>query len=79
MYPKIKKLLNKCDKKTGLIFMKILIIFLSIDILLTIGAIIRGKNYEKNIPPANQIEIYLDKYFGVDYLNNMFNNRWNKK
>lgn len=79
VYPKIKKLLNKCDKKTGLIFMKILIIFLSIDILLTIGAIIRGKNYEKNIPPANQIEIYLDKYFGVDYLNNMFNNRWNKK
>ena len=26
----------------------------------------------------NKVEEVMDKYFGVDYLNNMFNNGWNR-
>lgn len=79
IYPKIKELITKIDKKTGTTFMKILIVFLIFDVMLTLAAINRGKRYEENIPPSNKVELCIDKYFGVDYLNNMFNNRWNKK
>ncbi len=79
IYPKLKMLIDKFNKKNSVKFIKIAIIFLIFDILLTLGAIDRGKDYEKNIPPTNKYEEILDKYFGVDYLNNMFNNRWNRK
>ena len=59
--------------------MKITIIFLIFNSLLTLAAIDRGKEYEQSIPPSNKFEEVLDKHFGVNYLNNMFNNRWNKK
>lgn len=79
IYPKIKILIDNFNKKDSLKFMKITIIFLIFDCLLTLGAINRGKDYEQNIPPSNKYEEVLDKYFGVEYLNNMFNNRWNRK
>ncbi len=79
IYPKLKMLIDKFNKQNSVKFIKIAIIFLIFDILLTLGAIDRGKDYEKNIPPTNKYEEILDKYFGVDYLNNMFNNRWNRK
>lgn len=79
VYPFVRKLINKLNKKESIKLMKITIIFLVVDVLLTFGAIYRGQEYEKGIPPSNKIEELLDKYFGVDYLNNMFNNRWNRK
>ncbi len=79
IFPKVKKLIGKINKVESKKFIKITIIFLIFDALLTIGAINRGKDYEQNIPPSNKFEETLDKYFGVEYLNNMFNNRWNKK
>lgn len=79
LYPKIKEIIDKLNQVESIKFMKITIIFLIFDCLLTLGAIHRGKEYEQNIPPSNKIEETLDKYFGVKYLNNMFNNHWNKK
>lgn len=79
VYPQVKKLIDKLNKVESIKFMKIAIVFLIFDCLLTIGAISRGKEYENNIPPSNKIEEVIDRYFGVDYLNNMFNNRWNRK
>lgn len=79
IYPFVKKLIAKLNKKESIKLMKITIIFLVFDILLTFAAIHRGQEYEKGLPPSNKTEERLDQYFGVDYLNNMFNNRWNKK
>ncbi len=79
IYPKVKKLISKFKKKESTIFMKLMIVFLIFDSILTLCAINRGKEYEQNIPPSNKFEEILDEYFGVDYLNNMFNNRWNRK
>jgi len=56
-----------------------MIVFLIFNTLLTFAAVERGKEFEQGIPPSNKFEIMLDKYFGVDYLNNMYNNHWNKK
>lgn len=79
IYPLIKRVIDNFDKKESTKLMKITIIFLIFDAIFTLGAINRGKDYELNIPPSNKIEEIYDKYFGVDYLNNMFNNRWNKR
>lgn len=79
VYPKIKKLIEKIHASEGIIFMRLMIIFLIFDALLTLGAIERGKKYEQGVQPQNKIEEIIDKYFGVEYLNNIFNNRWNKK
>lgn len=79
IFPKVKSLIDKLNKTESIKFVKIAIIFLIFDSILTIGAINRGKDYEQDIPPSNKIEEVIDKYFGVEYLNNMFNNRWNRK
>lgn len=79
IYPRIKVLIDKLNKKNSVRLMKYMIIFLIFDAILTLSAIDRGKKYEQNIPPSNKYEEILDEYFGVDYLNNMFNERWNKK
>lgn len=79
IFPKLKQLIDKFNKKISIPVMKFLIIFLIFNVIATFGAINRAKEFEKNIPPSNKIEEIYDKYFGVDYLNNMFNNRWNKK
>lgn len=79
VYPKISNLIKKFDKKESSKFITIMLVFLTFNTMLTIGAINRGKAYEQGIAPRNKTEEMYDKYFGVDYLNNMFNNRWNKK
>ncbi len=79
IYPKLKNWIDKFSSLNSIKLMKIIIVFLIFDIFLTLGAIDRGKEYDQGIPPSNKIEVLYDKYFGVDYLNNMFNNRWNKK
>ena len=79
IYPFLEKIINKFNHKESIKIMKITLIFLLFDVILTFGAIYRGQEYEKGIPPSNKTEEIIDKYFGVNYLNNMFNNRWNKK
>lgn len=79
IYPKVKTLIDKIDREKSTKFMKYLLVFLVFDAFLTVGAIKRGQEYEKNIEPSNRLEEFYDEYFGVEYLNNMFNGRWNKK
>lgn len=79
VFPKVKEFIDKLDKKESIKFIKIAIIFLIFDTLFTFGCISRGKDYEQGIAPKNKVEEIMDEYFGVEYLNNMFNNRWNRK
>jgi len=79
LLPKVLTFIRNGNKESSIKLMKYLIIFLIFDIVLTLGAIDRGHEYDMGIKPQNKIDEIYDKYFGVDYLNNMFNNRWNKK
>lgn len=55
------------------------IIFLIFDAILTIMAIKRAKKLELGIEARNNFEKKLDKYFGKDYLNKMFNDNFMDK
>ena len=55
------------------------IIFLIFDIILTFLAIKRAKDYELGIEPRNGFERRLDKHFGKEYLNKMFNDNFMDK
>lgn len=79
IYPRIKKIIENTNHQIGTKIMKILTVFLIFDAILTLAAVKRGREFEQDIPPSNAFEEKLDKYFGVEYLNNMYNLRWNKK
>ncbi len=53
-----------------------LAIFLVLDAGITITAVMRAKEKEKQIPPSNMYEELLDQTFNQKYLNNMFCNKW---
>ncbi len=53
-----------------------LLIFLAFDLALTVSAVARAKNKERNIPPVNVYENLLDHTFNQEYLKNMFCNNW---
>lgn len=76
LYPKLNNLLDKMNKKIGIIFMNFLVIFLIFDGILTISAMNRARAFDKGIPPQNSYEVFLDKTFDSKYLKNMFNNNW---
>ena len=59
--------------------MYFLIVFMIFDVFLTFDAVDRAKEFEKGNPPRSRYEEYLDNHFGVEYLDNMYNNRWGKK
>lgn len=79
IYPRLKKIISKFNKKKSYKFIVAMCVFLVFNTILTFAAVERGKEFEKGIPPENKFEVFLDEHFGVDYLNNMYNNRWNRK
>ncbi len=79
IYPTLIKVIDKTNHKIGWFMIKALTAFLILDFALTFCAVHRAKEYEQNIPPANSFETFLDNHYGVEYLNNMYNNRWNRK
>ncbi len=79
IFPYFIKIINIIPKKKGKILIKVLSIFLILDMALTFIAVYRAKEAERGIKPSNKFEEILDDTFNKDYLNNMYNNRWNKK
>lgn len=78
VFPRLIDVIKNTNHKIGKKIIIILSIFLIFDEIFTVYCIHRGKEYDKGIPPQNKIERVVDEYFGVEYLNNMFNNRWNR-
>ncbi len=78
IYPHIEKFINKMNKDLGNKLIIILIVFLIFDLILTVTAVLRAKEYERGIEPSNFYERFLDNTFDKDYLYNMFNNSWSE-
>ena len=76
VYPRLEKILNKIDIDISKYVVSGLIVFLAFDILLTISAINRAKDYDKGIEASNKYEEFLDNTFNKEYLRNMYNNNW---
>ena len=79
IYPGVKKMIDKTNHNIGRKMIYVLSVFLILDFALTMCAVHRAKEFEKGIEPQNKFEEFLDRNFDVDYLNNMYNNRWNRK
>ena len=75
-FPFVIKIIKKFNSKHNKPIVICIIIFLIFDNLLTIAAVYRAKEAEKNIPPSNKLERVLDKTFNKKYLKNMYNNHW---
>ena len=76
IFPFVQKLIGKFNPKKGEILLKVLIVFLIFDILLTCSAVARAHAKDKGIPPQNAYEKFLDRTFNSKYLKNMYNNNW---
>ena len=79
VYPMVATFISKFNKVRASYLMYFLIVFMIFDVFLTFDAVDRAKEFEKGNPPRSRYEEYLDNHFGVEYLNNMYNNRWGKK
>lgn len=75
-FPGVIKIIRKLNMRANKIIVLSIIVFLFLDILLTISAVCRAREAAKKIPPSNQYERILDKSFNKHYLKNMFNNNW---
>ena len=76
IYPWLIKIIDLGNYEKGKKLSIILLIFLTFDTFLTVGAIIRAKEKERGIAPSNMYEKILDQTFNQDYLKNMFSNSW---
>lgn len=79
LYPVLIRLIQKLDYAVGKKVMVFLIVFLAFDLLLTLSAVIRAREKEKGVPPANFYEELLDKTFNQKYFKNIYNNSWGDK
>ena len=79
IYPRLEGFLQKINNKWGYYMTLILIIFLIGDVFLTALAVKRAKNKELGLEPKYKYEEILDKTFNKNYLQNMYNNSWERK
>ena len=76
---KVLELIKKIPRIQGGRLLKFLLVFMAFDWALTFIAVDRAKDFEQGIEPRNRFEEVLDNTFNKDYLNNMYNNRWDKR
>lgn len=72
LFPKVNKIIESIPNKPGIIITWILIVFLSLDIVITISAIRREAERYKNIPATNNFEEFLDKQYPNSYMDKIF-------
>lgn len=74
IYPFISNLLEKMPIKIGNILTICLLIFLIIDAIISITACLRYKERQENIPPSNNVEVFLDKHYPDNRIDEIFEN-----
>lgn len=75
-YPYIKEFIDKINKPIWYKIGVILFIFLIFDACISIHAVYRANERNKNIPAENLYEKFLDKAFPNKFLNITYGNKW---
>ena len=75
VYPLIQKLDKYITKKRVRIATFIFAIFMTADIVLSCMAGVRQDERHKNIPPKNNVDIFIDDNFPDEFLDKVYNNK----
>lgn len=73
-YPKISEWIEQIPKKLGKFIVIFFTIFLSIDMIISFGALIRQDMRRKEITPITPIGKFFDKYYPDDFLQKYYPN-----
>lgn len=74
VYPHLSKLIEKIPYNFGNVILKILVVFLSLDMFISWTALIRQNLRRNNIPPITPIDKIYDKYYTDKFLAKYFPN-----
>lgn len=77
IYPWIEKIEPLIYKKSVRILTVFLIIFMTFDITISALASNRQQERRNNIPPKNDLDIFLDRAYPDEYLDKIYNNKKN--
>ncbi len=75
IYPWIQKMDKYTHKKQVKIATVIVMIFMTIDIVLSCLAGIRQDERHRNIQPKNKIDVFIDNNYPDEFLNKIYNNK----
>lgn len=78
LYPRLLKLVGKMQKPIWHKIAIILFIFLTLDTILSAGALLRANARDKGIKAQNKYEEFLDKNFPNKYLNWTYGRHWSE-
>jgi uncharacterized membrane protein len=78
VYPFISKSIESLSPKFGQIMVNILVVFLSIDALVSWTALYREEKRNEGIPAKTKIDKLYDKYYTDEFLDQYFHNRKKK-
>lgn len=68
LYPRLSLFIEKMPKKPGNIITIIVVIFMSLNILLSAAAVYRQGQRLKNIPATSKISLFLDRHYDDEFL-----------
>ena len=74
IYPHLRRLLNKIRGQTVKITCVILTIFMAVNILVSSAAVLRWRERTNNMPPSNQTEELLDRFYEDETMETIYPN-----
>ena len=74
VFPRLSRLIERIPNKQGIFFSWVLIVFLSLDILLTTFAVNRWVERSGGAPPHNAVEELMDRYYPDSLLEDIYPN-----
>ena len=77
IYPWIQKIEPLIYKKSVRILTVFMILFMTFDIAISSLAASRQQERRKNIPPKNDLDVFLDKQYPDEFLDRIYNNKKN--
>lgn len=72
--PSLSKCIERIPHRTGIFFTVLLIVYLSVQMVLTTSALYRQMERRKDLPPSSLFEEYLDRTLPDKYLDLIFSN-----
>lgn len=74
LYPKLAGVIEKIPKKIGVVVTWILVVFMTANVIMSVGALIRYDMRSKGIPARSGWEQYMDKHYDDDTMKRIYPN-----